>query len=64
MLKAVSDNSRVIYAGLLIQWFLRVVFADDDGEVAGWVQKNLVAAYSVDGLQWDWFAMTGQFRKC
>jgi hypothetical protein len=40
------------------------VFADNDGEVAGGVKENLVAAYSNQRFHRNRFAMTGHFRKC
>ena len=40
-----------------------VVFADDDGQVAGGIKKDLIAAHSEDGFQRDRFAMTGQCRE-
>jgi hypothetical protein len=47
MLEAISDHSRMIDAGFLIQSFCRVVFADDNCEVTGWVKENLISTYSV-----------------
>ena len=59
VLEAVGDDAGVIDACLLIQGVGWVVFADDDGEVTGGVKEYLVAAYSDDGFQGNWFAMTG-----
>ena len=64
VLKTVGDDPGVIDAGLLVQGFSGVVFADDDGQVTGGIKKNLVAADSEDRFQRNGFAMTGQFRKC
>ena len=62
-MEAVSNDPGVVDAGFLAELFGGVVFADDDGEVAGGIKENLVSAYAVNGFQWDWFAVTGQFRK-
>jgi hypothetical protein len=35
------------------------VFADDDGEVTGWVKEDLVSTDSKYGFEWDGFAMAG-----
>ena len=64
VLKAVGDDPGVVDAGFLVEGFRGVVLADDDGEVAGGVEEDLVAADTEDGFQRDRFAMTGQFRKC
>ena len=58
MLETVGNNAGVIDAGLLIQVVRGVVFADDDGEVAGGVKEDLVAADADDGFEGNWFAMT------
>jgi hypothetical protein len=49
----------VVDAGLLIQVVRGVVFADHDGEVAGGVEEDLVAADADDGFEGDWFAVAG-----
>ena len=59
MLKAVRDDPGVVHAGLLVECFCRVVLADDDGKVAGGIEKNLIAADSEDGFHRNRFAMTG-----
>ena len=43
MLKAVSNDTGVVNASLLVERFLRIVLADDDCEVACGVKKNLVS---------------------
>jgi hypothetical protein len=48
VLEAVGNHPGVIYAGLLVECFLRVVFADDNRKVAGWINKNLIATNSED----------------
>jgi hypothetical protein len=45
--KAISDDSCVVHTGFLVQGFCRIVFADDNCEVTGWVKEDLVSAYSV-----------------
>jgi len=64
MLEAIGDDPGMIDARFLAELFGGVVFADDNGKVTGGVEKNLIAADSVDGFEGDWFAVTGQFRKC
>jgi hypothetical protein len=59
VLKAVGDDAGVVDAGLLIEVIRGVVFADDDGEVAGGVEKYLVAADADDGFEGNWFTMAG-----
>jgi hypothetical protein len=44
VLEAVGDDACMVHAGLLVEGFRGVVFADDDGEVAGRVKEYLVAA--------------------
>jgi len=48
MLKAVGDHPSVINAGLLVEDFLGVVLAYDDGEVTGWIEENLITANTKD----------------
>jgi hypothetical protein len=48
MLKAIRDHSRVVNARFLVQGFLRIVLADNDGEIAGGIKKNLISADSKD----------------
>src|ERR1035437_2890726 len=64
VLETVGDHPRVVYAGFLVESFSGVVFADDDGELVGGINKNLVAADSENRLHRNGFAMTSQFRKC
>ncbi len=59
VLETVGDDPGVVHAGFLVEGFRGVVFADDDGEVAGGVEEDLVAADSEDGFQRNRFAMTG-----
>ena len=59
MLEAVSDDPGVIDARLLCECFLLVVLADDNGEVAGGIEENLVTTYAENGFQRNGFAMTG-----
>ncbi len=59
MLKAVRDHPRVVHAGFLAKSFCGVVLADDDGQVAGGIQKYLVAADSENGFHRNRFSMTG-----
>src|SRR4051812_6805910 len=63
MLEAVGNDPGVVNPGFLAELFRGVVFADDDGEVTGGVEKDLVSADAVDRFEGDWFAVTGQFRK-
>jgi hypothetical protein len=48
MFEAVSDDACMIHTGLLIKGFFGIVFADDNGEITGWVEEDLISAYSVD----------------
>jgi hypothetical protein len=48
VLKAVRDDPGMVDAGLLIQSFKGIMLADDDGEVACGVEKNLISAYTKD----------------
>jgi hypothetical protein len=48
--EAVSDDASMIHTGFLIQGFCGIVFADDNGKVTGWVEENLISAYTVYGL--------------
>jgi hypothetical protein len=59
VLKAVGDNSGVIDSRLLIQCFIGVVLAHNNGQVAGGVKENLIATDSKYGFEWNWFAMAG-----
>jgi hypothetical protein len=59
MLEAVGDDPCVVHAGFLVKGFDWIVFADDDGEITGGVEKNLIAADSEYGFHRNWFAMTG-----
>ena len=45
--EAISDDSCVVHTRFLIQTVCRVMFADDNCEVTGWVKENLISAYSV-----------------
>ena len=63
MLEAVGNDAGVLDAGLLIHGFKGIVFADNYGEVARGIEKDLIAADSMDGFERDWLAMSGQFRK-
>ena len=63
MLEAVGDDPGVVHAGSLVQGFRGVVFADNNGQVAGGIKKDLIAAHSEDGFHRNRFAMTGQFGK-
>ena len=62
-MEAVGNDPGVVHAGFLAELLCGVVFADDDGEVTGRIKKNLIAAYAVDGFEWNRFAVTGQFRE-
>ena len=42
--EAVSDDASMIHTGFLIEGFCGIVFADDNGEVTGWVKEDLVSA--------------------
>ena len=64
MLETVADDPGVIDAGFLVEGLGRVVFADDDGEVAGGIKEDLIAAYSEDGFHRNRLTMTSQFREC
>jgi len=59
MLKAVCNDSGVVDSGFLVKILCWIVFAYDHGKVAGWIQENLISAYSNDCFQRNWFAMTG-----
>jgi hypothetical protein len=59
VLETVGDDAGVIDAGLLIEVVRGVVFTDNNGEVAGGVKKDLVAADANDGFERNRFAMTG-----
>jgi len=58
MLEAAGHHPRVIDAGSLVESFMGVVFADNDGKVTGGIKKNLAAADSADRLHRNGFAMT------
>jgi len=59
VLETIRDNTGVVYAGLLIKGFGRVMFADNDCKVTGGVEEDLVATDSKYGFKWDGFAMAG-----
>jgi len=59
VLEAVGDDPGVVDPGFLVEVLCWIVFAYDHGKVAGRIQENLISAYSNDGFQWNWFAMTG-----
>lgn len=63
MLEAVGDDSSMVNSGLLIEGFGGVVFAYDDGEVAGGIKEDLITTNSVQRFQCDGFTMTSHFRK-
>jgi len=63
VLETIGDYPGVVHARFLIEIFRWVMFADDDGEVAGGVKKYLISANAEDSFHWNGFAMTGQFRK-
>jgi hypothetical protein len=42
-LEAVANYACVVSGGLLIEIFLGIVFGDDDCEITGWVEEDLVA---------------------
>jgi hypothetical protein len=46
-LKAISDDPGMIHARFLVESFARVVLADDNGQVTGWVKENLISADAV-----------------
>jgi hypothetical protein len=41
-LEAVTDYAGVVFGGLLIEIFLRIVLRDDDCEITGWVKEDLI----------------------
>jgi hypothetical protein len=59
LFEAVSNNPCVIDSGLMVESVCRIVFANDDGEVTGGVEEDLVATDSKYGFEWDRFAMAG-----
>jgi len=59
MLEAVCDDPSVVDAGFLVEGFGWVVLADDNGEIAGWVEEDLVTADSEDGFHRNWLAVAG-----
>ena len=59
LFEAVGDNSCVIDTGFLIHGICWVMFADDDCQVTGGVEKDLIATNSKYGFKWNWFAMAG-----
>lgn len=40
--EAVSDHASVIFGGLLIEIFLRIVFRNDNCEFTGWIKEDLI----------------------
>jgi hypothetical protein len=40
--EAVTDHARVVFGCLLIEIFLGIVFGDDDCEITGWVEEDLI----------------------
>jgi hypothetical protein len=63
VLKTIGDDAGVVNSGFLVEDFSGVVFADNDGKIAGGIKKNLVSTDSQDGFHGNRFAMAGQFRK-
>jgi hypothetical protein len=59
MLKAIRDDPGVVDTSLLVEGFVRIVLAYDDGEVTCGIEKHLIAAYSKDGFKRYRLAMTG-----
>ena len=64
VLKAIGDHPGMVHARFLVERFGGIVFADNHGQFAGGINKNLVAADSEERFHRNGFAMTGQFRKC
>ena len=62
-METIGDYTSVVDAGFLVEGFCRIVFAHDDGKVAGGVKEYLVAAYADNRFHGYRLAMTGQFRK-
>jgi len=59
VLKAIRDDASVVDAGLLIERFQGIMFADDDCEITGGVEEDLIAADSMNGFEGNRLAMTG-----
>jgi hypothetical protein len=59
VLETVGNDTGVVDAGLLVQVVRGVVFAYHDGEVAGGVEEDLIAADADDGFKGYRFAMAG-----
>ena len=41
--EAVTDHARVIFGRLLIEIFLGIVFRNDDCEITGWIEEDLIS---------------------
>src|ERR1035438_5837505 len=64
VMETVCDHPCVVNAGLMIQCFRGVVLTDNDGKVAGRVNKHLVATHAEYRFHRNRLAMAGYFRKC
>jgi hypothetical protein len=40
--EAVAYDAGVVFGGLMIEIFLGIVFGDDDREITGWIEEDLV----------------------
>ena len=48
VLETICDYSCVVDPGFLIKSICRIMFADDDCKITGWVKENLISANPVD----------------
>ncbi len=58
MTEAVRNHSRVVYARLLVEGLLRIVFAHNHRKIAGRIKENLIATDSKDRFHRNRFTMT------
>lgn len=65
VLEAVSDNTSVIFLGLLIHScaILRIVLGDDHRKIAGWKEKGLITEQTRNSGQRHWATMPAKLRK-
>jgi len=63
MLEAVCDDPGMVYARFLVQYVRGVMFADDDRQVAGGIEKDLISANAAQCFERNGLAMTGQLKE-
>jgi hypothetical protein len=63
MLEAVGNDPGMVHAGFLAEGLRGVMFADDDGQVTGGIEENLITADPEYRFHGNGFAVAGDFRK-